>query len=304
MTQDHTVEVRDTSDLRKYRTEIPNIIDEILINPYHFRVYCKLKRIAGQNGKCWSGNNELADLCGMGLTQYKKSKKFLSEPFEELGGRPLIVITNSKLSNGTNAHSVIEIVDIWEDNFTYMIEKYKNNKEIGGRSPHDLGSVTTRPTSVTTRPQKKEPNKKKPIKKERESLISFGEFVCLTQKQYDNFVSQEGKTFINDVIDDINNYVESYGVSYKKFTGAMRTFIKKRKIWNEEKKQKSSNDISKNEIDRRWHKAKEAIRELGEKGIEPTELGMREIKTGVVAPYNSPHYPNFLKKIKFEHLLK
>ena len=149
---------------------------------------------------------------------------------------------------------------------------------------------------------KKENVFKNKKKKEKESLISFGEFVKLTQVQYDHFVSQESKGFIDDVIDDINNYVESQGKKYTSFSGAVKTFIKKKKEWDSEKS-KTKVQLSKHEIDKRWHKAKEAIRELKEKGMEPLELGIRSIKTGIVAPYDSDKYPKFLRYIKMEKLL-
>jgi hypothetical protein len=47
------IKARDAGDLRKYRTEIPNLVLELGLSPYALALYVHLKRTAGQDGACY-----------------------------------------------------------------------------------------------------------------------------------------------------------------------------------------------------------------------------------------------------------
>ena len=123
-------EIRDISSLHKYRTEMPNIIDELELDPYEYRLYCKYKRIAGDQGMCIKSNKNLADECKMSVRKLQQVKKSLAQPRELLGGKSLITITERKTAKGDPDTDLITIVDVWPENFLYFIQK----KSKGGAS--------------------------------------------------------------------------------------------------------------------------------------------------------------------------
>jgi hypothetical protein len=124
-------EIRDISSLHKYRTEMPNIIDELDLDPYEYRLYCKYKRIAGDQGMCIKSNKNLAAECSMSVRKLQQIKKSLTEPRELLSGKPLITITERKTVRGDPDTDLIKIIDIWPENFLFFIQK----KSKGGASP-------------------------------------------------------------------------------------------------------------------------------------------------------------------------
>jgi hypothetical protein len=126
-------EIRDLSSLHKYRTEMPNIIDELELDPYEHRLYCKYKRIAGDQGMCIKSNKNLAGECKMSVRKLQQVKKSLTEPREILGGKPLITITERKTAKGDPDTDLIQIVDVWEENFLFFIQK--RSKGRASRAP-------------------------------------------------------------------------------------------------------------------------------------------------------------------------
>ena len=103
--------INDESDLRKYRIELPNIIDDLGLTPYESRLYLHYKRVCGANGGiCTEGTRRTAKRTKMGLGQVPKARDGLAE-------RGLI----EKIEAGQYVH--VKIVDIWELNFAYFMIK-------------------------------------------------------------------------------------------------------------------------------------------------------------------------------------
>lgn len=91
---------------------IENIIEEIGLSVYEYRVYCALKFIAGKKRSISVSNKEMAERCKVGLSKYKEVKKRLSQPYAKLGGRSLIQITPQYSEDGGEACSVITLVEV------------------------------------------------------------------------------------------------------------------------------------------------------------------------------------------------
>lgn len=53
------------SDERDLGAFIPSVLDDFGLDPYQFRVYCRLARRAGAGGQCWESINNIADKCRM-----------------------------------------------------------------------------------------------------------------------------------------------------------------------------------------------------------------------------------------------
>jgi hypothetical protein len=114
--------VTDQGNLRKYRTETPNIIlallwDSSLSKEDRFKsadlaLYTILKRTAGDSGVCYKSSATLAKECSLSQGKIADSKKRL----QRLG---LVRIAEKKRAHGRPAHH-ITIVDVWPANMIYF----------------------------------------------------------------------------------------------------------------------------------------------------------------------------------------
>ena len=120
----------DNGDMRKYRTEIPNSIDDARLSVYAFRLYAHLKRVAGDSGKCWQSTATLAESCSMSGGMVSKAKK-------ELQAARLIEIEQVENKRGGRMFHNITVCDIWMENFI----KYSTTSQHElASSPHEQAS--------------------------------------------------------------------------------------------------------------------------------------------------------------------
>mgnify|MGYP000844738917 FL=1 len=90
---------------RNYRTEIPNIIDDMNLSLPAFRLYVHLKRVAGEGGASWEGVRRMADACNMSIGAVRRAKL-------ELLDADLI-----RIDPGAGEQAdFITIVDVWQKN--------------------------------------------------------------------------------------------------------------------------------------------------------------------------------------------
>lgn len=147
--------IKDNGDLRKYRTELPNLIDDLKLSVWAFRLYVHLKRVAGDEGACWQSTATLAESCLM-------SEGTVSNAKVELVEKRLISIESHQLERGGRAAHLITINDIWLENFL----KYSGRTSCD-EQPSSLHEVASSPHEQPSSPHeiKKEPLvKKQPIK--------------------------------------------------------------------------------------------------------------------------------------------
>jgi hypothetical protein len=145
-----TTHVADAGDMRKYRIELPNLVDDMDLSPYAFRLYVHLKRVAGggNDGACWESTRTLASKCRMSAGQISKAK-------QELVNKGLITVEKRKSASGPDS-DYITLADMWAQNYTAY--------SAGACSPHEQAcSSDERPCSPYE--TKKEPVKKEPVKK-------------------------------------------------------------------------------------------------------------------------------------------
>ncbi len=142
---------------RHYRTEIPNIVFELLesreISPADFTLYSVYRRIAGEEGACWVGTRGLVKKSGLSKSTITKSKKVLSKRFEALNGKSLIEITPCDRKQETS--DIITIVDIWPENHVFFKKRLTCTKMRNRGVP-----------KCDTRVYQNEAHKKEPYKKE------------------------------------------------------------------------------------------------------------------------------------------
>jgi len=96
-------------DLRKYRTELPNLVDDMGLGPYEFRLLVHYYRV----GNCWESTRTTARKCAMSVGKVSEARRSLER-------RKLIEI-------GDNVQGTLQInvVDIWPQNFQNYAERAK-----------------------------------------------------------------------------------------------------------------------------------------------------------------------------------
>ncbi len=95
-------QIIDRSDLRKYRTELPNLYDDAGLDPYEFRLLAHYKRV----GTCWESLSTTATKCCMSVAQVSIKRRALAD-------KGWIELDDQK------PHGVIiAVVDKWSENFT------------------------------------------------------------------------------------------------------------------------------------------------------------------------------------------
>ena len=103
------IEVNDPGDLRKYRTEIPNLVFEMGLSPHALALYGHLKRTCGQSGKCWKATKTLA-------TEANMSAGKVSESRAELEDAKLITVERPS----KRKTAIVTITDVWLKNFQHF----------------------------------------------------------------------------------------------------------------------------------------------------------------------------------------
>lgn len=112
---------------RRYFTALPNLIDEIGLSVWAHRLYCHIKKVAGDSGECFQKTVTLAEHCGMSEGAVSKAKAEL----ERFG-----LITRKQ--SGRREVERISIVDIWAEN----LRRYSGGETSASeRSPYEHSSV-------------------------------------------------------------------------------------------------------------------------------------------------------------------
>lgn len=162
--------VRDAGCMRKYRTEIPNLVLSRLadgaINTYDLALYVVYKRTAGEDGECFKSTTTLAREAGMSAGQVVKSRsKLITEG--------LIAATEVRRGGG-RAELHVTICDIWTANMA----AFASERSSRGEQRTSRGELQTSPGEVQSSPREwrssqgeslkgeEEPLKKEPLKKE------------------------------------------------------------------------------------------------------------------------------------------
>lgn len=152
-------QIVDDGDLRKYRTELPNMADDEL-DPFQYRLYGHYKRVCGANGgTCREAVRTTATKCKMSTDKVISTRQWLAD--------------NGWIEIEQDAKGLyhVRIADRWVENFVRYSE----------RKTFDISNTFVRDIEHTVRDiehvvfdisnqrknnNKKEPSKKEPKKKE------------------------------------------------------------------------------------------------------------------------------------------
>ena len=161
MSEDAQV-ISDASDLRKYRTELPNLYDDADLDVYEFRLLAHYKRV----GQCTEGLETTARKCHM-------SEGKVSQVRQSLADKGFIQLQRIEMDESRYRFVVI-VVDRWMENFARYsgLEEHEIRKQVeagspsqceGSPSPHE-GSPSHSEASPSPHEGKNKPFKKEPIK--------------------------------------------------------------------------------------------------------------------------------------------
>lgn len=161
--------VSDEGDPRRYYVQIPNLIDDMNLSVYAFRLYVHLKRVAGDNGICWQSTATMAEACSMSAGSIKKAKDELSEA-------GLIRVTVQKGLHGEFDRHNITIKDVWAKNMARYSSCSPGEQErscgeqvpSSGEQEHSPHEQDRSPGELKNNPIKNNPGKKNPPRKTRE----------------------------------------------------------------------------------------------------------------------------------------
>ena len=142
--------ISDPSDLRKYRTELPNLYDDSALDVYEFRLLAHYKRV----GKCTEGLETTAKKCRM-------SEGKVSEARQSLSDKEFVRLEKVPMDKGRYRYNV-QVVDRWIENFARYSDM--SEQEIADQlkkaspSPRE-GIPSLHEASPSPREGKKEPLK-------------------------------------------------------------------------------------------------------------------------------------------------
>jgi hypothetical protein len=105
---DEREQLIDAGDLRRYRTEIPNILDDSTLSPNAVRLYLRYKRAASSAGACWQSIKTLSEtIPGMSIGSVSKAR---AELIEKKWVREGAVYINGE------EKPCIYLIDVWDIN--------------------------------------------------------------------------------------------------------------------------------------------------------------------------------------------
>lgn len=145
--------ITDNSDLKKYRIELPNIIDDDM-DPFQARLYMHYKRVCGAgNGECWEAVRTSATKCKMSPDKVTATRQWLTD--------------NGWIQSEQDDKGIyhITIVDRWPENFVrYSGQAIRNIAQPIRDIVQPIRDIVREPSEISY--QRKNPIKKEPIKKE------------------------------------------------------------------------------------------------------------------------------------------
>lgn len=113
--------IKDESRSRYFM--MPNVLDELGLSVYAFRLYSHYKRVAGENGTCWQSVKTMAEKCNMSMGSITNARRELEE-------KELIIVKEVPNPTG-KAFLEVTIIDVWDKN------KDSYSPHEGGYSPHE-----------------------------------------------------------------------------------------------------------------------------------------------------------------------
>lgn len=180
--QDVNFEIEEELPDHHFRTEIPNILFDIGLEPLVFATYCYLKRIAGDKGKSWQSNRKIADSIGISKRKLIDIIEILQTPHPVLK-ISLIKVQHRKKPDGSPDTNLITMVNLWGLNGKHF--RYNNlSKNEGGSAGDALGGARYAPGGALNA-HKEEPFQEDLSKKQQQHIANPQEKVVVVPSALD-----------------------------------------------------------------------------------------------------------------------
>lgn len=193
-----------------YFVIIPShVLDDPRVDDATAILYGRISSLTNNKGYCYASDQYLAD-----LTKTKiRTLQYRLKTLKDCGY--LIVDTKKK--------------GLFWDRKIYLNFNYETHDIASRNAPHCVIE-----TSPIAEEQYKRTNKiiepPNPLKKGDVDVLSFGEDqnVKMTQIEYDNLKEKLGSQTLNELIEELNDYIASHGKKYKSHSAAIRQWHRKR----------------------------------------------------------------------------
>ena len=277
------IEIKDNSSIHKYRTELPNILFMIGLDPFELALYCILKRTAGDQGQCTKSMKTLAAEVGFSESKLKEVKKSLCQDRPLLNNTPLITAYPRLTAAGDPDTDMVVINDIWPINFEY----FKPKEKIGGGSPQNPG-VGRHKTQGGSPGGPKEELSYEDLKEERKELPSFSHTdwgkkqALLDPLKFTSLTAIRSLEFTLKELEDALKAVEQYNPSGD-YQGCLYKAIKGK--W---KPNQSKEMISQKSID--FHNEKVKPEDGKQLGIYTVSVGPDYVEFITIGNCGSPRF--------------
>jgi hypothetical protein len=136
---------------RCWRIEVPNLVDDLDLDPYAFRLYVHARRVCGaRGGVCYESTRTLADKCAMSVGKVSEAKRALVA----VG---LIRVKAGSRKDGTADE--ITVTDIWAQNHAHFstLARQKQERALAAPVPTQAGGVHSLNTPCSGSEPKKHP---------------------------------------------------------------------------------------------------------------------------------------------------
>lgn len=182
------IKIEDDSGDRKYFTIIPNyILNHSTI--WDREVYIQMKRIAGEEGTCWTSRNTLAKQCGISLDRLKKSLKYLLEHgwIEYVGKKEVLT------RGGIQEVNEYRVCNLWDRNNTFYKEKYKGGSSETTPSPQGGSPLSQRGVVVDSKGGSSGNPKEEPLiqRRSQEEEVAVSLLTKTPREEASNFFSKK-----------------------------------------------------------------------------------------------------------------
>lgn len=148
MTVDEKFRVQAEGSLRRYRTELPNVVFDMKLSWAEFVLYAHYCRITGWQGRCWMSMSSLAEKTGISRPKLIQARDSLEE-------RGLIRVERP---SGPRRPATIYVVDIWEDNFRFFSEKRDDDGDGSSGAPPEPPEKKPRCQNIDNEPDSRSQN--------------------------------------------------------------------------------------------------------------------------------------------------
>lgn len=148
--------IRDQDSIIKYYARIPNIVDDLDLSVYAYRLYGHMRRVAGESGYCEQSTATLSK-------KTKMSAGKITEAKIELQKAGLIDIETKK--RGNLLYHYITIINIWQRNYdTYAQDADQRSQSEQVQRSCDELSMPLHERSMPPRETKNKPIKNNQLK--------------------------------------------------------------------------------------------------------------------------------------------